>query len=135
MWKFMNGKFTYLPRVQSASVVSTPTTTTTTTTPANQTSADSGTFVDADGLPSNGDVVAGVAQNGQIVSHGITDVWVVDTTPIADLSGVYKKFVNGMNQGMVVLNYDDRDRSFTIASTKSNEIDFLKARLDALTTA
>ena len=137
MWKFQNGKFTYVPRLDIASTAVTTTNQQNQqpTNQQNETTADSGTFVDADGLPANGDVVAGVAQNGQIVSHGMTDLYVVDTTPIADLSGLYKKFVNGVETGMVILGYDRASRGFTIAETKTSEIDLLRARLDALTTA
>ena len=96
--------------------------------------ADVGTFVDADGLPANGSVVCGVvASDSSIKSSGVVQAYVMDTGAAASLSGIYQKTINGINAGKVVLIYDEADRSFIMASTKSNELVALKNRLDALT--
>ena len=96
------------------------------------TTADSGTFVDADGLPANGSAVAGIAQAGQIVSSGIVDAYVLDVAPRAKLSGVYDKTINGTPAGKVVVIYNDADSSFIMASTKSNELEEIKLKFEAL---
>ena len=94
--------------------------------PQQQTTADSGTFVDADGLPANGDVVAGVAQGGQIVSSGITQAYVIDSSVrLANLAGVYDRTINGISAGKVVLQYEKASKSFVMASTKSSELETL----------
>jgi hypothetical protein len=97
------------------------------------TTADSGTFVDADGLPANGSAVAGIAQAGQIVSSGIVDAYVLDVAPRAKLSGVYDKTINGTAAGKVIIIYNELDNSFIMASTKSNELESLKLQFEALT--
>ena len=97
--------------------------------------ADVGTFVDADGLPANNEsVVCGVvASDGSVTSSGVVQAYVMDTGAAASLSGIYQKTINGIAAGKVVLIYDDQDRSFIMASTKSSELVSLKNRLDALT--
>ena len=131
MWKFVGGKFVFQERVAVPSTISSSQTNLPNT--QNHTTADSGTFVDCDGLPANGDVVAGVASGGQIIYTGVVDAYVVDTTPIAHLSGVYRKTINGLDAGQVVLTYDRFQKSFVLASTKSDELAFLRDRLNALT--
>ena len=99
------------------------------------TTADSGTFVDANGLPANSDVAVGVAQSGRVVLNSITQAYVVDdTASLCNLSGVYQKTINGIPAGQIVLSYDKESRSFVMASTRSNELEKLRDRLDALTT-
>ncbi len=134
MWKHINGKFVFHQRAYSnAATGSAPSqqpqqqqTTPTTT-------ADSGTFVDANNFPANGDVAVGVAQNGHVVYNGVVQAYVVDMDPIANLSGTYTKTINGVPHGQVVLMYDRDTRGFVMCSTKSNELDLLRNRLDALT--
>jgi hypothetical protein len=95
--------------------------------------ADTGTFVDVDGLPANGSPVAGIAQAGQIVSSGIVDAYVLDVPPRAKLSGVYGKTINGVAAGKVVVIYNESDESFIMASTKSNDLEEIKLKFEALT--
>ena len=96
------------------------------------TTADTGTFVDADGLPANGSAVAGIAQAGQIVSSGIVNAYVIDVPPRAKLSGIYSRTINGVTSGKVVVIYNEDSASFVMASTKSNELEEIKLRFDAL---
>jgi hypothetical protein len=94
--------------------------------------ADTGTFVDVDGLPANGSPVAGIAQAGQIVSSGIVDAYVLDVPPKAKLSGVYDRTINGVASGKVIIIYSETDSSFVMCSTKSNELEEIKLKFEAL---
>ena len=135
MWKHLDGKFVFHQRAYSNNIPNSSAVNTTqtqqTTTPT--TTADSGTFVDADNLPANGDVAVGVAQSGRVVYSGVVQAYVVDMDPIANLSGTYTKTINGVGAGQVVLMYNRDTRGFVMCSTKSNELDLLRDRLDALT--
>ena len=135
MWKHIGGRFVYEQRAnpRTFSVVSTAAPTVTTT-PQPTTAADNGTFVDADNQPANGDVAVGVSNDGQVLTSGVVRAYVLDGNPIAQLSGIYAKTVNGVPDGHVVLTFDRTTKSFVIASTKSNELERLRDRLDALTT-
>ena len=143
MWSMQNGKFTYrevpyTPHVfhhdstPAASVVSSGSHTHAVAGIGN-TTADTGTFVDVDGLPANGSPVAGIAQAGQIVSSGVVDAYVVDMPARAKLSGVYDKTINGTAAGKVIIIYNELDNSFIMASTKSNELESLKLQFESLT--
>ena len=137
MWKHINGKFVFHQRAYS-NIPNTPTVSAVNTTQTQQTTtpttaADSGTFVDANNFPANGDVAVGVAQNGRVVHAGVVQAYVVDMDPIANLSGTYTKTINGVGAGQVVLMHNRDTRGFVMCSTKSNELDLLRDRLDALT--
>jgi hypothetical protein len=142
MWSMQNGKFVYqdVPRHSRAmdhyvatSVVSSHTHTASSHVHAvGGTTSDTGTFVDSDGLPANGSPVAGIAQAGQIVSSGVVDAYVLDVAPRAKLSGVYDKTINGVAAGKVVVIYNEADASFIMASTKSNELEEIKLKFEAL---
>ena len=137
MWKHSStGRFVFHRRAYSSTPLlqtetSTPVSTNVNTT---QTQTDSGLFVDADNLPANGDVPSGVAQNGRVVTSGIVQAYVLDIDPIANLSGTYTKTINGIPAGKVVLIYNRDTKGFIMSSTKSNELELLRDRLDALTT-
>jgi hypothetical protein len=149
MWTEQQGKFVYrevarhsrprvyhMPASSSFSSVSATHTHTTGVTHIHDdgaTTADTGTFVDVDGLPANGSPVAGIAQAGQIVSSGIVDAYVLDVPPRAKLSGVYDRTINGVASGKVVVIYNEQDESFIMASTKSNELEEIRLKFEALT--
>jgi len=137
MWQLKNGRFIFQRATNVPSSFSSVAnfSTTSQAPQAPQISADSGTFVDADNNPANETLAVGVAQSGAVVSSGVTRAYVVDALPRARLSGIYNKTVNGIPAGKVVLMYDPVDHSFVMASTKSDELGSLKARLDALTTS
>ena len=96
------------------------------------TSADNCTFVDVNGTPANGNPVAGISQNGKIVSHGIVEAYVCDMEPVARLSGIYDKTINGVAAGKVVISVDESG-TFVMSQTKSSQLESLQARLDSLT--
>jgi len=139
MWQLKNGRFTFQQQANVPSTISVRSTVASATTTQNDqqqtTIADTGTFVDVDSNPANETLAVGVAQSGVVVSSGVTTAYVIDALPKPRLSGIYTKTVNGIPAGKVVLLYDENDHSFIMASTKSNEVDALKARLDALTIA
>ena len=146
MWTEQQGKFVYRevarhsrPRVYhvAASTFSTASAHSHTTVSQHihndgPTTADTGTFVDADGLPANGSPVAGIAQTGQIVSSGVVDAYVLDIPPKAKLSGVYDRTINGVASGKMIIIYNESDASFIMCSTKSNELEEIKLRFEAL---
>ena len=142
MWSMQNGKFTYreVPYTgdtyhhdsSAASVVSSVHTHAVAAHAQGNTTADTGTFVDVDGLPANGNAVAGVSQAGQIVSSGVVDAYVVDMPARAKLSGVYDKTINGVASGKVIIIYSETDSSFVMCSTKSNELEEIKLKFQAL---
>ena len=140
MWKHVGDRFVYehrAPSVRGFSTTNTINTISNVQQPTAQntaTSAPNGTFVDADGQPANGDVVAGVATNGRVVSSGVVQAYVIDNNnTISNLTCVYSKSINGIASGKVVLQYDEASRAFVMAETKSNAMQNLKDRLDALT--
>ena len=80
-------------------------------------------------------IVSGVSANTyDVASSGTAMAWVLE--PIKTklpLSGVYSRSINGIASGQVVILYNERDHSFTMASTRDSDLEFLRLRFDALT--
>ena len=133
MWGITQGhKFEYIPYRPSVARSRSNTIVSTTTYAETNTSAQNCTFVDVNGQPANDNPVAGIAQNGVIVSHGIVSAYVVDMSPVARLNGIYDKTINGVAVGKVVIDVDESG-SFVMSETKSSQLQNLQDRLDALT--
>jgi hypothetical protein len=80
-------------------------------------------------------IVSGVSGNTyDVASTGTVMAWVLE--PIKTklpLSGVYSRSINGIASGQVVILYNERDGSFTMASTRDSDLELLRLRFDALT--
>ena len=81
-------------------------------------------------------IVSSAASNNtyNVVATGTAMAWVLE--PIKTklpLSGVYSRSINGIASGQVVILYNERDNSFTMASTRDSDLDVLRLRFDALT--
>ena len=85
-------------------------------------------------------LVAGIVSGGNMTSgyelqqSGVCLAWVLPSTKrLLPLSGVYERSVNGIYKNKVVVAFNPRDNSFTLAETRDSELQELKERFDALT--
>jgi hypothetical protein len=81
-------------------------------------------------------IVSSAAANNtyDVAGSGTAMAWVLE--PIKTklpLSGVYSRSINGVASGQVVILYNERDNSFTMASTRDSDLELLRLRFDALT--
>lgn len=135
MWGHTNGHFTWVSRNTTGMYgnvnVSTATSTTeNATTPPSSSSGLSGFFVGVDGNLAENATNPAVRLSGCDPSSGVGDAYVVHE-PAAELSGIYDKTINGVPVGKVVV-IARPDGSFIMASTKSDQLEELKLRLDGL---
>jgi hypothetical protein len=134
MWGHTNGHFTWVSRNTTGMYGNVGSTTTSVapseaSPPPSSSGGFPGFFVGVDNQPAENATNPAVRLSGSN-SGGVGDAYVVHE-PAAELSGIYDKTINGVSAGKVVV-IARPDGSFIMASTKSDQLEELKLRLDGL---